>query len=71
MIGSVVKELIGLFVDDGLLAASILCAIAFIGALALSGMAPAWLVGLILALSLPAALVASVLRCVPRKSRSE
>jgi hypothetical protein len=71
MIGSVVKELIGLFVDDGLLAASILCAIAFIGALALSGMAPAWLVGLILALALPAALVASVLRGVPRKSRSE
>jgi hypothetical protein len=71
MIGSVVKELIGLFVDDGLLAASILCAIAFIGALALSGMAPAWLVGLILALALPAALVASVLRGVPHKSRSE
>jgi hypothetical protein len=71
MIGVIVKELIGLFVDDGLLAASILCAIAVIGALALSGMAPDWLVGLMLALALPAALVASVLRSMPRKPRSE
>ena len=51
MIGAIVKELIGLFVDDGLLAATILCAIAFIGALALSGIAPGWLVGLMLALA--------------------
>jgi hypothetical protein len=71
MIVSVVKELIGLFVDDGLLAASILCAIALIGALALSGAVPDWLVGLMLALALPAALAASVLRSVPRKPRNE
>jgi hypothetical protein len=62
MMGAALKELIGLFVDDGLLAATILCAIAFISALALSGLAPGWLVGLMLALGLPAALVASVLR---------
>jgi hypothetical protein len=71
MIVSVVKELIGLFVDDGLLAASILCAIAVIGALALSGVAPDWIVGLMLVLALPAVLAASVLRSVPRKPRNE
>jgi hypothetical protein len=71
MIVSVVKELIGLFVDDGLLAASIPCAIALIGGLALSGAVPDWLVGLMLALALPAALAASVLRSVPRKPRNE
>jgi hypothetical protein len=62
MIGAIVKELIGLFVDDELLAAAIVCAVALISALALSGVAPGWLVGLLLALGLPAALAASVLR---------
>jgi hypothetical protein len=71
MMGAALKELIGLFVDDGLLAATILCAIAFIGALALSGIAPGWLVGLMLALGLPAALAASVLRSAHRATRSE
>ena len=71
MIGPVVKELIGLFVDDELLAATILCAVALISALALSGAAPGWLVGLMLILALPATLVASVLRSASRKKRSE
>lgn len=71
MIGPVVKELIGLFVDDELLAATILCAVALISALALSGVAPGWLVGLMLILALPATLVASVLRSASRKTRSE
>ncbi len=71
MIGPVVKELIGLFVDDELLAATILCAVALISALALSGVAPGWLVGLMLILALPATLVASVLRSASRKKRSE
>lgn len=71
MIGPVVKELIGLFVDDELLAAAILCAVALISALALSGVAPGWLVGLMLILALPATLVASVLRSASRKKRSE
>ena len=66
MIGAVVKELIGLFVDDELLAATILCVVALISVLALSGVAPGWLVGLMLALALPAALVASVLRSARR-----
>jgi hypothetical protein len=71
VIGPVVKELIGLFVDDELLAATILCAVALISALALSGVAPGWLVGLMLILALPATLVASVLRSASRKKRSE
>ncbi len=70
MIGAVVKQLFGLFVDDELLAATILCAVALISALALSGVAPGWLVGLLLTLALPAALVASVLRSARRGTRS-
>jgi len=69
MIGAIVKQLVGLFVDDGLLAAAVLCAVALISALKLSGAAPTWLVGLLLALALPAALAASVLRSARRGSR--
>ena len=69
MIGAVVKELIGLFVDDGLLAAAILCIVGIISVLTLFGGAPSWLAGLLLALALPAALAASVLRSARRDSR--
>jgi hypothetical protein len=71
MIGAAVKELIGLFVDDELLAAAILCVVGLISALALSGLAPGWLAGLMLALALPAALVASVLRSARRGTRGD
>jgi hypothetical protein len=71
MIGAAVKELIGLFVDDELLAAAILCIIAVVGALTLFGAAPGWLVGLLLTLALPMALAASVLRSARRKSRGD
>jgi hypothetical protein len=60
MIGAIVKELVGLFVDDELLAAAILCIVGIISALTLFGGAPSWLAGLMLALALPAALAASV-----------
>ena len=69
MIGAIAKPLIGLFVDDELLAATILCAVALIGALALSGLAPGWLIGLMLTLALPAALAASVFRSALRERR--
>ncbi len=69
MIGAIVKQLIALFVDDELLAAAILCVVAFISALTLSGEAPGWLVGLMLTLAAPAALVASVLRSARRATR--
>jgi hydrogenase maturation factor len=71
MIGAALKELIGLFVDDELLAATIFCVVVLISALALSGLVPGWLVGLMLAAGLPAALVASVLRSAHRATRSE
>jgi hypothetical protein len=71
MISAAVKELIGLFVDDELLAAAILCVVGFISVVALSGVGPAWLAGLLLTLALPAALVASVLRSARRATRSE
>jgi hypothetical protein len=71
MIGAVVKQLFGLFVDDELLAATILCVVALVSALALSGLAPAWLAGLMLALALPAALAASVLRSARRGTRGD
>ena len=69
MIGAVVKQLVGLIVDDKLLAAAILCAVALIGALKLSGAAPGWLAGVMLALALPAALAASVLMSTRRGTR--
>lgn len=71
MIGAILKQLIGLFVDDELLAAGILCAVALISALALSGAATAWLAGLLLTLALPAALAASVLRSARRERRPD
>ena len=70
MIGAIVKELIGLFVDDGLLAAAILCIVVIVSALTLFGGAPSWLAGLLLALVLPAALAASVWRSARREKRS-
>jgi hypothetical protein len=70
MIGAIVKQLLGLFVDDELLAAAVLCAVGLISALALSGAAPAWLAGLMLTLALPAALAASVFRSARRGTRS-
>lgn len=70
MISAIVKQLIDLFVDDELLAAAILCVVAVVSALALSGAAPSWLAGLLLTLALPAVLAASVLRSVRRGARS-
>jgi hypothetical protein len=60
MIGEIARQLIGLFVDDGFLAASILAVVALASALVFLGAAPTWLAGLVLALALPAALAASV-----------
>jgi hypothetical protein len=69
MIGALGKPVIGLFVDDELLAASIIGIVALIGALTLAGAAPAWVAGLLLTLALPAALAASVLVSARRGAR--
>jgi hypothetical protein len=71
MIGAIVKQLLGLFVDDELLAAAILCVVGLISVPTLSGAGPAWLAGLLLTLALPAVLAASVLRSARRSTRSQ
>jgi hypothetical protein len=67
MTGAIVR-LIGLFVDDGVLAAAILVAVALASALALTAAAP-WVAGLLLTLAMPAALAVSVLRSAWRPRR--
>jgi hypothetical protein len=69
MIGAIVKQLIGLFVDDEFLAVAILAAVAVAGALAFLGVSPTWLAGLMLTLALPGALAFSVLRSAWRARR--
>ena len=65
-----IKELIGLFVDDEFLAAAILVVVATAAALALYGAAPPWVVGILLTVALPAVLVAGVVRTV-RQAREQ
>jgi hypothetical protein len=69
MIGEIVKQLIGLFIDDEFLAAAILAVVAVAGALAFLGVSPTWLAGMILILALPAALASSVALSVWRARR--
>jgi hypothetical protein len=69
MIEEIVKQTIGLFVDDEYLAAAILAAVAVAGALVFLGAAPIWFAGLMLTLAMPAALVAAVMRSVRRGRR--
>ena len=71
MIGRIVKELVGLFVDDGPLAAGVLAAVAVVAILARFAAVPPAFAGLLLVLSLPAILAASVLRGVRRTSGRE
>ncbi|HEY1451884.1 MAG TPA: hypothetical protein VGF57_00340 [Roseiarcus sp.] len=70
MTGAIV-HLIGLFVDDEVLAAAILVAIALASALALTAAAPPWVAGLLLTLAMPAALAASVVRSARRAEREK
>jgi len=69
VIGRIVKPLIGLFVDDELLAAGTLVAVAAVAVLALLAAAPNGLVALLLVVAFPALLATSVLRSVKRASR--
>lgn len=71
MIGAIVKQLIDLFVDDELLAVGILVAVAVIASLILLGALPAWLAGLLLTLSMPTALAASVARSARQARRTD
>jgi membrane protein implicated in regulation of membrane protease activity len=66
MIGEIARQLIGLFIDDGFLAASILAAVAVASALVFLDLPLTWLAGLVLTLALPVALAASVALSVRR-----
>jgi len=68
MIGAIVRQLVGLFVDDELLAAGILVVVAAVALLTWIGAAPTWLAGLLLTVLLPATLAASVLRSLRRRA---
>lgn len=68
MIGAIATQLIGLFVDDEFLAVGILVVVAAVALLTWAGAAPTWLAGLLLAVLLPATLVASVLRSLRRRA---
>ena len=68
MIGSILKEIIRLFIDDEFLALAILVVAAIAGALAFSGMSKA-LSGLVLVIALPLVLVLSVFRTLRRSAR--
>ncbi len=61
-----IKEIIGLFVDDEFLAAAILIAVAVAAAIAFSGVAEPWFAGAFLTVALPAALILGVVRTVRR-----
>ena len=69
MIGAIVAQLIGLFVDDWFLVAAILATVAVASLLALTVAAPPWVAGLILTVGLPAALAASVVVSARRARR--
>jgi hypothetical protein len=71
MIGATATQLIGLFVDDGFLATAILAVVAAVASLILLGALPDWLAGLLLALSMPAALAASVARSARQARRPD
>ena len=66
MIDAAARQVLGLFIDDGFLAAAVLVVVAVASGFALFG-APAWLAGLLLTLALPAALAASVLAGARRR----
>jgi CBS-domain-containing membrane protein len=70
MIGEVVKQLVGLFVDDEFMAVGILVAVAVVALLTLLGVLPTGTAGLLLAVSLPSVLAASVMRSVQRARRT-
>ncbi len=69
MIGSLIKEILGLFVDDESLAVGILALVGLAGGITLLPWAGKPIAGLILVIGLPAALVASVLRTLKRTTR--
>ena len=71
MTGAIIAQLLGLFVDDGFLAVGILVAVAVIASLISLGALPSWLAGLLLTLSMPTVLAASVARSARQARRPD
>ena len=71
MIGAIVNQLIGLFVDDEFLAVGILAVVAAVALLTLIGGSATWLAGLLLVVLLPATLAESVRRSARRPPRAD
>ena len=69
MIGSIFKELLALFIDDEFLALAILLCCGGISLLALGELISPLVTALLLLITLPAVLVASVMRGVRRARR--
>jgi len=70
MIGPIIKEILGLFVDDEILAVGILAIVGLAAAITLASWAGPTVVALVLVIGLPAILVADVLLTLRRAART-
>ena len=70
MIGSIIKEILGLFVDDEILAIGIFAVVGLAAAVALMSSGGPSLAALVLVIGLPAPLVADVLLTLRRSTRT-
>ena len=70
MIGSIIKEILGLFVDDEILAIGILAIVGLAAAITLMQSGGPTVAALVLVIGLPAILVADVLLTLRRSTRT-
>ena len=70
MIGSIIKEILGLFVDDEILAIGILAIVAAAAATAFTQWAGPTVAPLVLVIGLPAILIADVMLTLRRATRT-
>ncbi|HME84704.1 MAG TPA: hypothetical protein VKG91_09190 [Roseiarcus sp.] len=70
MIGSIIKEILGLFVDDEILAIGILAIVGLAAAITLMQRGGPTVAALVLVIGLPAILVADVLLTLRRSTRT-
>ena len=70
MIGSIIKEILGLFVDDEVLAIGILAIVGAAAAIAFTPRAGPTVAALVLVIGLPALLVADIMLTLRRATRT-
>ncbi len=71
MIGRIVREILGLFVDDEILAIGIVAVVGLAGMVALTERAGQSIAALVLVIGLPAALIADVVHTVGRSTKKQ